>query len=79
MRGIVTTYFQNKGYGFITSDVDGVSRFFHASNYSGAPKVGTRVEFALAEPTKIGKDKQCVNIAPIALATQEESVSGGAQ
>lgn len=76
MRGMVTTYFENKGYGFITSDVDGISRFFHSSNYSGAPKVGTRVEFTLAEPTRVGKDKQCVNITPI---VQADGVGGGDQ
>jgi cold shock CspA family protein len=73
MKGMVTTYFENKKYGFIT-DVDGISRFFHASNYSGIPAVGVRVEFALAEPTKLGKDKQCVNVAPIT-----ESAGGGVQ
>jgi cold shock CspA family protein len=75
MRGTVTTYFQSKGYGFITYDDDGASRFFHSSNYSGVPKLGTRVEFALAEPTKIGKDKQCVNVTPI----EAESAGGGVQ
>lgn len=75
MRGMITTYFENKKYGFITGDEDGVSRFFHASNYLGAPKVGTRVEFALAEPTKIGKDKQCVSVAPVGVESGAEGVN----
>lgn len=78
MRGMVTTYFRNQTYGFITADEDGVSRFFHASNYTGTPKVGTRVEFALAEPTKVGKDKQCVNIVaetPLEAATAPDAIT----
>ena len=76
MRGTVTTYFQNKQFGFITDDVDGISRFFHSSNYSGTPHIGVHVEFTLAEPTKIGKDKQCVNITPI--ESVESAVKAGA-
>jgi len=62
MKGTITTYFENKKYGFITADLDGASRFFHASNYIGTPKLGARVEFTISEPTKIGKEKQCVNV-----------------
>lgn len=64
-KGQVSTYFHSKKYGFITSDADGISRFFHASNYTGTPVVGTRVSFILIEPTRIGKDKQCANITPL--------------
>jgi len=81
MRGMVTTYFRNQTYGFITADEDGVSRFFHASNYTGTPKVGTRVEFALAEPTKVGKDKQCVNVVvetPLEAATVADAIAAAA-
>jgi len=49
-----------------------VTTYFQSKG--GAPKVGTRVEFALAEPTKIGKDQQCVNIGPL----PQENAGGGA-
>jgi cold shock CspA family protein len=66
--GMVSTYFPNRKYGFISAD-DGISRFFHVSNYSGSgahqPKLGERVEFELADPAKLGKDKQAVNVTPI--------------
>ena len=63
--GIVTTYFSNRSFGFIKSDHDASSRFFHASYYQGQPCLGVRVEFELAPPTRIGKDEQAVNIHPI--------------
>lgn len=66
--GTITTYFQNRGYGFITSDADGVSRFFHKSSCTCLPEVGTRVQFEIGAPTKLGKDPQCLNVASIASA-----------
>lgn len=70
--GIVSTYFPNRKYGFILSD-DGTSRFFHVSQYSSSgthqPKLGEKVEFELADPVKLGKDKQAVNVTPIWLST----------
>jgi cold shock CspA family protein len=70
--GIVSTYFPNRKYGFISADDGtGTSRFFHVSNYSGSgahqPKLGERVEFELAEPAKLGKDKQAVRVTPVEL------------
>ena len=81
--GIVSTYFPNRKYGFISSQ-DGTSRFFHASQYcsgSHPPKLGEDVEFELGEPTRLGKDLQAVNIKPIRSASElpadvQESVGG---
>jgi len=74
--GIVSTYFPNRKYGFISAD-DGTSRFFHVSNYSGSgthqPKLGEKVEFELADPAKLGKDKQAVLVTPIQLLTTATS------
>lgn len=64
--GTVTTNFENRSFGFITSDTDGISRFFHYTNYPGKPELGARVEYELAAPTRLGKDKQCVKIALVA-------------
>lgn len=76
--GVVTTYFQSRHYGFITSDVDDLNRFFHNTNYAGTPKLGTRVEFELADPTRIGKEKQAVNIVPLPQQAQKASGKAGA-
>ena len=63
--GTVSVYFLNRNFGFILSDDDGSSRFFHTSHYNGQPRLGDRVEFELAEPTRLGKSKQAVNVTPI--------------
>lgn len=85
--GRITTYFETRNFGFITSDVDGVSRFFHKSNYQGMPQLGAAVEYEIGDPTRIGKDVQCVKIIPLlgiallagAHGTSGTSNQGGAQ
>ena len=69
--GIVSTYFPNKGYGFILADVDRASRFFHVNhavkNYH--PRVGDRVQFTLDAPVRLGQPDQAVDVAPQGGAT----------
>ncbi|MGB2633817.1 MAG: cold shock domain-containing protein [Candidatus Acidiferrum sp.] len=76
--GIVSTYFPNRKYGFISSD-DGTSRFFHVTQYSGSgihqPRLGEKVEFELADPVKLGKDKQAINVTPIWLVASTNDAS----
>jgi cold shock CspA family protein len=66
MTGVVTTYFPDRKYGFITSDDGSKVRFFHITHYqNGAPTLGERVEFELGEPNTLGKEKQAILIKPI--------------
>lgn len=62
--GIVSAYFPSRKFGFILLD-DGSSRFFHLSNFHGAPVLGERVQFELGSPVKLGRDMQAVNIVPV--------------
>jgi cold shock CspA family protein len=78
LTGVVTTYFPERKYGFITPDDGSKARFFHITQYQhGAPKLGEHVEFELGEPNTLGKDKQAVRVKPIAPAT-ESAVKAGA-
>jgi hypothetical protein len=63
--GTITTYFESKKYGFITSDADGVSRFFHESNCLYPPRIGMAVEFELGAPNKLGKERQCLMVSAV--------------
>lgn len=71
--GIVSVYFPSRKFGFILLD-DGTSRFFHLGNFHGTPTLGERVEFELADPVKLGRDKQAVNITPTSTITSDTHV-----
>ena len=63
--GIISAYFPSRKYGFIQLE-DGTCRFFHLSNYlAGTPILGQKVEFELADPVRLGQNKQATNIAPV--------------
>jgi len=75
MTGLVTTYFPERKYGFITPDDGSKVRFFHITQYrNGAPQLGERVEFELGEPNTLGKEKQAVLIKPL-----KATAEGGAR
>jgi cold shock CspA family protein len=67
--GTITTYFESKRYGFITSDADGISRFFHDSNCLYPPRIGMAVEFELGAPNRLGKEPQCLRISALVGST----------
>ena len=79
MKGLITTYFQDRKYGCI-KDENGDFHFFHSSNYTvrEVPKTGTKVTFELTEPSTLGKPMQAVNVTPIAQDAQEASGKAGA-
>lgn len=59
--GVVTSFNREKGYGFIQSDHDGESYFFHISQFvDDVPERGMVVEFSILENKKDGK-KSCKN------------------
>jgi cold shock CspA family protein len=61
MLAQVNSYLPNRGFGFLKAD-DGLEYFFHYSNFTGAPRLGARVSFDLADPVRFGQRKQAVNI-----------------
>ena len=65
-KGIVTTFFPNKKYGFILADADRSARFFHLNNLVEGyrVKIGDRVEFKLGTPVRLGQPDQAVDVAP---------------
>jgi len=61
MRGFVTKYFPDRGFGFVRGS-DGVSRFAHRSQVIGTVlKVGDVVEFDLAADDQ-GRSERCVQV-----------------
>jgi cold shock CspA family protein len=64
--GTVATWFSGKSYGFIKSDSDRTSRFFHLASVVDDyhPRVGDRVQFELEAPCRLGMPDQAVNVQP---------------
>jgi cold shock CspA family protein len=67
MKGRVTKYFEEKGYGFI-EDENGESRFFHFSNVKGMDRLhtGSSVEFS---PNQNNRGLICLDIDVLASKT----------
>jgi cold shock CspA family protein len=73
----VTTFIENRGFGFLT-DSSGEQYFFHVTNFlrEGAegkerkPKLGEMVSFELADPVRLGRKPQAVKIRPSDVAVQ---------
>lgn len=66
-RGIVKWYSEEKGFGFITSDVGGKDLFVHHSSIEtleGTLEKGDRVEFEVSEGPKGLEAKKVVQISP---------------
>ena len=71
----VTTFIENRGFGFLT-DSSGEQYFFHVTNFlrEGAegkerkPKLGEVVSFELADPVRLGRKLQAVKIRPSEVA-----------
>lgn len=63
MKGEVSKWFAEKGYGFVTAD-DGKSYFLHIKQISGEemPDVGTQVKFNVV---KTSKGEQAHNVVII--------------
>jgi cold shock CspA family protein len=67
----VTTFIENRGFGFLTNSA-GEQYFFHVTNFlrEGAegkerkPKLGEMVSFELADPVRLGRNLQAVKIRP---------------
>jgi cold shock CspA family protein len=67
----VTTFIENRGFGFLT-DSSGEQYFFHVTNFlrEGAqgkerkPKLGEMVSFELADPIRLGGKMQAVKLRP---------------
>lgn len=57
MKGIVKSYSRSHGYGFVLAD--GEEYFFHATDHLHKPRVGSEVEFDLAEHKK---GRRAVNV-----------------
>jgi cold shock CspA family protein len=73
----VTTFIENRGFGFLT-DSSGEQYFFHVTNFlrEGAegkerkPKLGEIVSFELADPIRLGRKLQAVKIRPLDVSVQ---------
>lgn len=73
----VTTFIENRGFGFLT-DSSGEQYFFHVTNFlrEGAegrerkPKLGEMVSFELADPIRLGRKLQAVKIRPLDVSVQ---------
>jgi cold shock CspA family protein len=73
----VTTFIENRGFGFL-SDSSGEQYFFHVTNFlrEGAegkerkPKLGEMVSFELADPIRLGRKLQAVKIRPLDVSVQ---------
>jgi cold shock CspA family protein len=71
MVALVTTFIENRGFGFLT-DSSGEQYFFHVTNFltEGAqgkerkPKLGEMVSFELADPIRLGGKMQAVKLRP---------------
>jgi cold shock CspA family protein len=72
MTGIIQSYFDTRGFGFVLVNFRD-RRFFHVIDYHGAvpPTPGMRVEFDLAPSKKKGFPDQAVRVVP-----SETSVGG---
>jgi cold shock CspA family protein len=65
MTGKVDTFFPTRGFGFLSSNEEGVRKiyFFHISDViQGDPALGAPVEFEIGPETKQGKTAPAVNI-----------------
>jgi cold shock CspA family protein len=70
MTAIVFSYFPDRRFGFLRRDDGCKDIFFHASNYFGAPKIGTHVTFDIGEPTKLGQPPQAVNVRVVEVVSK---------
>ena len=63
MKGQITYWNNNRGFGFITNS-DGSSIFFHTTNFvkGQQPVLGATVEYAIAPPLSLGKKHQAVHV-----------------
>jgi cold shock CspA family protein len=80
----VTTFIENRGFGFLT-DSSGEQYFFHISNFfrEGAegkkrkPILGEMVSFELADPVRLGAKVQAVKIRPALVQVEVGAMSDG--
>jgi cold shock CspA family protein len=80
----VTTFIENRGFGFLT-DSSGEQYFFHISNFfreaaegkKRKPMLGEIVSFELADPVRLGGKTQAVKIRPAGLHVEVGAMSGG--
>ncbi len=88
MRGFISYWNDDKGYGFITEATTGRQYFFHHSNFphDHRPIIRYRVTFEVA-PGKNGKRDQATNVRLVDMTPQsstviagvEEALNGGSQ
>jgi cold shock CspA family protein len=75
MKGIVATWLENKGYGFVQSN--GSEIFLHISNViEGIPQLGAEIEFEIGLPVSLGKKPQAVHAKVISVPDRKDLVGG---
>ena len=65
LSGKIDTFFQERGFGFLSSIEEGIRKihFFHISDVlQGEPTPGAPVEFEIGPETKPGKTAPAINI-----------------
>lgn len=76
MQGIITTWLETKGYGFVQSE--GSEIFLHISNIEGQPQLGAEIEFEIGHPVSLGKKPQAVRARVVSIPERKD-ITGGAQ